>query len=146
MDSLRTRLNILQAEPFIPPAPSLAPRATLTRALEKRLSKAYHEQLDVHTPSSEDDTPGLNELALCIEFEKTVEDQGLWQSSFGNGRALESTDEGQPENRQKGKDVLLIWPEVNGEEVSPSLVSTTPQNHGFGLTLGFGITGGCRFG
>lgn len=122
MDSVRTSIDILQGDSEVAPDPSWAPRARLSRTLVNRLLEA-RESSDARESAGKDTSTGplLDGFALCVEFEKTVEDQELWQSSFGNGRSEESLDERRKrdaENRQRGKDVLVVWPEV---VVSPAI-------------------------
>jgi hypothetical protein len=102
MDSLRTRVVLAPTE--------TATRATVSRALARRLLEATHDR------STSDAGPGegLSQLALCIEFEKTVEDAALWQSSFGNGRVADSVD-AVGGGKVREKDVLLIWVELSAE-------------------------------
>mgnify|MGYP006950211200 CR=1 FL=1 len=117
MDSIRTSIDILPGESDAPPDLSATPRARLSQTLADNLLKARKQSEDTDATIGDDASePSLAGFALCIEFEKTVEDQELWQSSFGNGLADETLEDRRrrdvSENRQRGKDVLLIWPDV----------------------------------
>ncbi|GHJ84555.1 hypothetical protein NliqN6_0957 [Naganishia liquefaciens] len=117
MDSIRTSIDILPGESDAPPDLSATPRARLSQTLADNLLKARKQSEDTDATIGDDASePSLAGFALCIEFEKTVEDQELWQSSFGNGLADETLEDRRrrdvPENTQRGKDVLLIWPDV----------------------------------
>lgn len=110
MDSLKTRVVISATEETADSA-----RAIVSRVLANQLLQASHDRSD--SADTTESIKGLSELALCIEFEKTVEDAALWQSSFGNGRVADIEDRA-IQIKGRGKDVLLIWAQVSEEEVS----------------------------
>lgn len=117
MDSLRTSIDILPGDPDASQDLAVNPRARLSRALADRLLEARKQTDSPQEAGSAAPTDSLLDgLALCVEFEQTVEDQELWQSAFGNGLTEETLEDRRKrdvsENRQKGKDVLLIWPDV----------------------------------
>ena len=117
MDGIRASIDILPGDSDAPPDLAVIPRARLSRGLANRLLEAQERTDTPQKAGSVSSTDSsLDGLALCVEFEKTVEDQELWQSAFGNGLAEETLEERRKrdvsENRQRGKDVLLIWPDV----------------------------------
>lgn len=99
MDSLRTRLTLSEKE---------STRATVPRTIAQRLLEAYHDRTDTSSTGTPEE---VEQLAICVEFEKTVEDAALWSGSFRDARV----------ERGRGKEVLLLWVEM-GDEVSLSFV------------------------
>jgi hypothetical protein len=115
MDSIRTRIDILPGDSEA--APDHSPvRARLPRTLLRKLLDSSTPSNGLETADDVTEKSALQGLAVCVEFEKTVEDSELWVSSFGNGRTEETLEERRrrdgEESRRRGKDVLLIWSEV----------------------------------
>lgn len=122
MESIRTRIDILpgdsEAAPDHSPARARLPRTLLRKLLASQTSSEGPEPTEDVTEKS-----SLDGFAMCIEFEKTVEDSELWVSSFGNGKTEETLEERRrrdaEESRRRGKEVLLIWPEVTVCQIFP---------------------------
>jgi hypothetical protein len=115
MDSIRTRIDILPGDSETAPDHSPA-RARLPPTLLRKLLGSSTPSNSTESADDVAEKSTLQGFAVCVEFEKTVEDSELWVSSFGNGRSEGILEERRrrdgEESRRRGKDVLLIWPEV----------------------------------
>lgn len=131
MDAIRARLDVLSPETSEDTSTTLSrPKAILDGALAKKLLQESTEFSDYlqgrSTVGSAEPAIALpKDSALCIEFERTVEDESLWQSSFSSSSAAGSStgSDGLQSQKvgRKGKEVLLIWPEIDALSVRPVL-------------------------
>ncbi|KAJ9104628.1 hypothetical protein QFC21_002126 [Naganishia friedmannii] len=128
MDAIRAKLDVLSPETSEDTSTTVSnPKAVIDKVLAARLVRESSEfeeyRCDKSPAGSEDTTISLpKDCALCIEFERTVEDESLWQSSFSSRGTIESTAGGEKTqsrtSENKGKEVLLIWPEIDSADQS----------------------------
>ncbi|KAJ9098961.1 hypothetical protein QFC19_006185 [Naganishia cerealis] len=137
MDPIRARLDVISPETSQDTATTLTnPRAILDEAFARRLlgekSGPTYNRNGNATTSTQDSTIALaKNFALCIEFERTVEDESLWQSSFANLGQLDGDAGGDSAQSKKtghqGKDVLLIWPDIESHDDLESASDHEPR-------------------